>query len=250
MVLHRRELAWDGCLNVRDLGGHPTDDGGETRYGAIVRADSVRQLSEAGWAALVDYGINTIVDLRTDQELAADPPPADLPVDVAHVPFLVDDHDALAEAEAVGAAAPDDETATRDVYLVFLERFHANVAEAIGVIARAPEGGVAVHCQGGKDRTGLVVALLLRLAGVGEEEIGADYALSAERLQPRHEAWLAEADTDEERERLRRIYHGAAGAMIGVLEEIERRHGSVAEYLRAGGLGNDDLRLARARLRG
>src|SRR5262249_24471543 len=79
VALHRRELAWDGCLNVRDLGGHPTDDGGETRYGAVVRADSVRQLSDAGWAALVEYGVDTIVDLRMDQELAADPP-ADLPV--------------------------------------------------------------------------------------------------------------------------------------------------------------------------
>jgi protein-tyrosine phosphatase len=49
-----RRLDWEGCLNVRDLGGHPTEDGGETRMGAIVRADSVRQLTEAGWAALVD----------------------------------------------------------------------------------------------------------------------------------------------------------------------------------------------------
>jgi protein tyrosine/serine phosphatase len=249
VALHRRELAWDGCLNVRDLGGHPTADGGETRYGEIIRADSVRQLTDAGWTALVDYGVRTIVDLRMAQELEADPP-AELPVDVIHVPFLVDDPEALAEAEAVGAAAPDDTTATRDVYLVFLERFRANVANAIRVVARAPEGGVAVHCQGGKDRTGLVSALLLRLAGVDEEEIGADYALSAERLQSRHDAWLDEAETDEERERIRRISDCAAESMIGVLEEVESRHGSVAGYLGAGGLADDDLRVARARLRG
>jgi protein tyrosine/serine phosphatase len=249
VALHRRELAWDGCLNVRDLGGHRTADGGETRYGAIVRADSVRQLTDAGWTALVDYGVRTIVDLRMEQERDADPP-AKLPVEVVHVPFLVDDPEALAEAEAVGAAAPDDTTATRDVYLVFLERFNANVANAIRVVARAPEGGVAIHCQGGKDRTGLISALLLRLAGVGEEEIGADYALSAERLQARHAVWFDEAETHEERERIRRLSECAAESMIGVLGEVERRRGSVDAYLRAGGLADDDLRVARARLRG
>jgi protein tyrosine/serine phosphatase len=248
VVLHRRELVWDGCLNVRDLGGHPTIDGGETRYGAVVRADSVRQLSDAGWAALVDYGVKTIVDLRMDEELAEDPP-ADVPVDVVHVPFLVSDPEVQAEAEALGAAAPDDTIATRDVYLLFLERFRANVARAIRVVAHAPDGAVAVHCQGGKDRTGLVSALLLRLAGVADGEIGADYALSSERLQPRHEAWLAEAESEAERERLRRVFHGAAEAMVGVLEEIDRRYGSVEDYLRAGGLDDDELERARARLR-
>ena len=74
-----RNLAWDGLLNARDLGGHPTGDGGETRWGQVVRADSVRQLSDEGWQAVVDYGIRTVVDLRSDEELAADPP-AELPV--------------------------------------------------------------------------------------------------------------------------------------------------------------------------
>ena len=59
-----RDLIWDGCLNVRDLGGLPLAGGGETPYGAIVRSDSVSQLSEAGWRALVDYGIRTVINLR------------------------------------------------------------------------------------------------------------------------------------------------------------------------------------------
>jgi hypothetical protein len=63
-----RDLTWDGCLNVRDLGGLPTADGGETRSGAIVRADSVQQLNKAGWQALVDHGIGTVIDLRGDHE--------------------------------------------------------------------------------------------------------------------------------------------------------------------------------------
>src|SRR5206468_8651090 len=96
------------------------------------------------------------------------------------------------DLEAAVKAAPDVATATRDVYLIFLERFNENVAAAIRAVANAPEGGVVIHCAGGKDRTGLLTAFLLHLAGVGTDEIAADYALSEERLRPRHEQWLAQ----------------------------------------------------------
>jgi protein-tyrosine phosphatase len=248
-LLRSRDLDWDGCLNVRDLGGHRTEDGGETRYGAVVRADSIRQLTDAGWATAVDYGVRTIVDLRADVELEADPP-ADLPVDVVHVPFFQDDEEAFADVEAAASAAPDNVAATRAVYLVFLERFAENVAAAIVAVARAPEGGVVVHCMGGKDRTGLVTAFLLHIAGVDIEQIAADYALSEERLQPRLDAWLEEAGTEAERERMRRVAATPAESMVGVLEELERRHGSIEAFLQASGLTDEDLRLARERLRG
>jgi protein-tyrosine phosphatase len=137
----RRELLWEGCLNVRDLGGHRTADGGETRYGAVVRADSVRRLTEAGWRAAVDYGVRTVIDLRADEELEADPP-RDLPVEVLHVPFMEDNEDAFAEVEAVARAAAesaeDVAARTRDVYLIFLEHFKHNVAAALRAVARAP----------------------------------------------------------------------------------------------------------------
>ena len=254
MTVHRRELAWEGCLNVRDLGGHRTADGGETRYGAVVRADSVRQLTEAGWQAAVDYGIRTVVDLRGDHELDADPP-AELPVDVFHVPFMEEDEAAFEEVQAVaraaGEAAGDDVARrTRDVYFVFLEHFKQNVAAGLRAVAHAPEGGVVVHCAGGKDRTGLLTALLLHLAGVDAEQIGADYGLSEERLRPRHDVWIAEAETEAERERLRRVLQSPAASMVGVLAALEERYGGVEGYLRAAGVTDEELELARARLRG
>ena len=231
-----RDLLWDGLLNVRDLGGHPTEDGGETRYDSIIRADSVRQLSDQGWAALVDYGVQTIVDLRTNDELAADPP-AELPVEVLHIPFFETDTDDWKEIEArleaAARSAPDVPSATREVYLIFLEHFGRNVAAAIRAVANAPEGGVVIHCAGGKDRTGLLTALLLHVAGVGIDEIAADYALSEERLRPRHEQWFAEAESEEELERLKRMSQTPAESIEGVFEELERRYGSVEGYLRA-----------------
>jgi protein-tyrosine phosphatase len=247
-----RDLVWDGCLNVRDLGGHPTRDGGETRFGEIVRSDSVRQLTDAGWAALVNHGVRTVVDLRGDHEREEDPP-AELPVEVLHVPFFEaseqewDEIDA--ELEAAAAAAPDAATSTREVYLIFLERFRNNVAAGIRAVANAPEGGVVIHCAGGKDRTGLLVAFLLHVAGVPKAEIAADYALSEERLRPRHEGWFAAAESEEELERLRRIAQTPAESILGVFEELERRHGGVEQYLRSAGVTDEELARARARLR-
>jgi protein-tyrosine phosphatase len=245
---HDRDLVWDGCVNVRDLGGHRTEDGGETKFGAVVRADSIRKLSDAGWKALVDYGIRTIVDLRSERELQADPP-AELPVDVIHVPFVEKDAAFDSDAASAREAAPDDATATRDVYLILLDRFHRNVAAAVGAVANAPEGGVVVHCRGGKDRTGLATALLLRLAGVGLDEIGADYALSGERLRPKLEAWFAEAADDTELERMRRFAATPAAAMVGVLQEVERRYADVEGFLLAGGAREGTGDRVRARLR-
>jgi protein-tyrosine phosphatase len=244
-----RNLAWDGLLNARDLGGHPTEDAGETRWGAVVRADSVRQLTDEGWRAVVDYGVRTIVDLRSDEELAEDPP-AELPIDAIHVSFFDNRPEVFDEVEAAGAAAADHAEATRDVYVIFLEHFRANVAAAIRAVANAPEGGVVVHCHGGKDRTGLVSAFLLRLAGVPIEEIATDYSLSEERLRTRHEEWFAEAADEAELERLHRISKTPASSMVQVLEELERRYGSIAGYLKAGGATDEDVERARARLRG
>jgi protein-tyrosine phosphatase len=248
-----RDLVWDGCLNVRELGGLPTKDGAETQFGAVVRADSVRQLSQEGWQALVDHGVRTVIDLRGDHERAEDPP-AELPVEVVHVPFMEaseGEWDEIAEElDAAVAAAPDAAVATRDVYLIFLERFRSNVARAVRAIAHAPAGGVVIHCAGGKDRTGLLSAFLLHVGGVGDEEIAADYALSEERLRPWHEVWFAAAESEEELERLRRTAQTPAASMTGVFAELERRYGGVEPYLRGAGVTDEELGLIRARLRG
>jgi protein-tyrosine phosphatase len=243
-------LSWDGCVNIRDLGGHPTEDGRTTRFGAVVRADSVRLLSDTGWAALLEYGVSRIVDLRFHSELAMDAP-RDIAVEVVHVPLLPEPGAAeWVEINAVGDAEPDALTAMRAVYLEFLERRRPQFGEAVAAVADAPAGAVVVHCFGGKDRTGLVVALLLRLAGVDLETIGADYALSGPNLRDQTAAWVAEAGDDVERERRTRIGTAPAEAMVAVLEELERRYGSVRGYLGAAGLPAQTLDAAAARLLG
>lgn len=244
----RRSLAWDGCSNVRDLGGHATEDGRVTRFGRVVRADSVRRLTDEGWRALTDYGVRTVVDLRYQAELDDDPP-LDLDVAVVHVSLFGEpDYERWQALDALGAAAENAAAATRAVYLEVAEEHRANLAKAVGTVAQAPPGGVVVHCHAGKDRTGLVTALLLRLAGVSRDDVAADYSLSERNLADLNAAWLAEAEDEAERERRRRIVATPAAAMGGILEELERRYGDIEGFLRAGGATDADLAAARSRL--
>ena len=242
-----RTLVWEGCLNVRDLGGHRTESGGVTRYGAVVRADNVRRLSDAGWEALADYGIRTIVDLRRPDECAADPP-RELPLTVVQSTLFGGDLAYWERLNDVNDAAPDDTSFVRDAYVGFLADFPENISAAVGAVADADEGGVLVHCMGGKDRTGVVSALVLRVAGVPVEDAAADYALSADNLAPRLQEWLDEAPDEVERRRRVRWSATPADAMAQVLDEVDRRWGGAREYLRAGGLSDEQLDRLAARL--
>ena len=231
-----RDLVWDGCSNVRDLGGHATGDGGTTRFGAVVRSDSRAHLTDAGWETLLAYGVSRIVDLRRDDELADDPPRA-AEVEVVHVSLMagIEPGDPgwaamVAEAEA----APD----ALGEYVVFydwvLERCAPAIVGALAAVASAPTGAVVVHCVGGKDRTGIVAALLLRLCGASLDDVDADYALTEMRLRPT----LGEVAT------------APAGAMATVLARLEHRHGSAEAYLATAGLAPEAIEALRARLCG
>ena len=205
-----------------------------------MRADSLRLLSPEGWAALVDYGVGTIIDLRTDGERDADPP-AELPVDVVHISVMdLDDDETVAILEEARSTA--------EFYILALDRFRDRFAAVIAAVADAPPGAVVVHCQAGKDRTGLVSALLLRLAGVDIETIAADYGLSAANLAPRLDIWLEQAADEDERERMRSTSLTEPEYMVEVLTELDRRFGGVERYLLAGGATREDLAAVRRRL--
>ena len=180
-----------------------------------MRSDSVRNLSDDGWRAVVDYGVRTVLDLRFDLE-REDDPPRELPVDVVHLSLFGELDEAWWNGlDARAAAAGSPVAATQLVYTELLELRGPEMAAAVTTVAEAPPGAVLVHCVGGKDRTGLVSAFLLRLAGVAVDDIAADYALSAEYLAPRHEQWIAGAADEAERERMRRIAATPAESMQG-----------------------------------
>ena len=241
-------LAWEGCLNVRDLGGLATEDGRRTRHGAIVRADNIRKLTDTGWRSLAEHGVRRIVDLRMPVELAADEP-RDVDIEVVHVSLFGAgmDEEYLAELDAHLASVDDVADHYAYSYVDWLERYREHFGRAFAAVADA-DGTVLVHCMGGKDRTGIVSALLLRLAGVPLATIGEDYAVTAGNLEPSTSRWIPAIEDEAERAKWARLAATPAIAMERVVREVEERYGDVASYLRAAGLSDAQIDRLRGRL--
>lgn len=216
---------------MRDLGGLPLADGGETAYGVVVRADSIRKLTEEGWRAVADYGVRLAIDLRSDGELADDPP-VELPIEVKHFPVNGDEVAAVAEWRTM-----------EEAYAGLLGRFGPQFAGAVSAIAHA-DTPVVIHCHGGRDRTGLVSALILQLAGVDIATIAADHERSDDFLSVWWQPWYDDAADEAERERRVRVTQMPVGAMADVLADIDAR-----DYLLAGGASEEDLDTLMVRLR-
>ena len=172
-----RDLDWAACGNVRDLGGLPAADGGRIRRGALVRADSLARLDADGWAALEAHGVRTVIDLRNDDEVGDDDAPR--PASITTVRFPLD---GMEDTAFWDQWMHRPEFGTPHYYGPWLERFPDRAGRVLEAIARAEPGGVAYHCVGGRDRTGLVTMLLLAFAGVPAELAAADYALSLEHV--------------------------------------------------------------------
>ncbi len=174
-----------GCDNVRDLGGLPTLDGAATRHGVFLRADSVQTLTDADVILLREtFGLRTIIDLRAREEAAREGrgPLAEEPIDYHNLSFL--------PGEWVMPDDPRFPTIVRDLdsadriehYLDYLRLAGPAVAQALRVLAQPTTGPALFHCAAGKDRTGVLAALLLSIAGVDREAIVADYAQTNERI--------------------------------------------------------------------
>jgi protein-tyrosine phosphatase len=238
MMTEPLHLEWQGVFNVRDLGGHRTGSGATTSRGALVRADSPMRLSTRGWNSLREYGIRTIVDLRDPQVETGTYRHRAEGMDIVRVP-LFDLGDVEFWTPLRGESDPV------RLYRSALARWPAQFGAAVRAVAHARPGCVLVHCQVGKDRTGLVAALILSALGVRPEDVAADYGLSAERLGPLYERWggrgeLAAAGAHTQ---MSLAAESPVPAVFELLETLD-----VVEYLHGAGLTDSDLARLRERL--
>ncbi len=245
-----RSLLWEGCFNVRDLGGLQTATGGRTRPGAIVRGDNIRNLTEAGWRAALDHGVRHVVDLRFAAEREGEPaPPAE--IDVVGI-SLFGTRDPVIEGRIAERLMETDDTGAAHArfYIRTLEGRPEAVAAAVTAVASAdPERGVVIHCFAGKDRTGIVSALVLAVAGVVDDAIAQDYAESAPNMRHLFDDWVSAAGDERARELRRRLAAAEVSTMRLVLEWLHAAGGASA-YLDDAGVSATDLERLRERLLG
>ncbi len=257
-----RWIELDGLVNMRDLGGLPTSDGGHTASGRLIRSDNLQDLSPADVEHLVDaLGVTDIVDLRTDAEVHVEGPGPLREIESLthhHHSLLAekreDDPDAVAAKALVLPWRDEKRKKTRDArfwadhYLGYLSARPDSVSAALRVVADA-EGAAVVHCAAGKDRTGTVVAMALDVAGVPREEIVADYVLTAERIEqiigrllprPSYGEALAKQSIAEQVPR--------AESIEAILSALDDGYGGAAGWLLAHGWSEAEVERLRRRL--
>jgi protein-tyrosine phosphatase len=218
----------------------------------VIRSDNVASLTPAGRQAMTDYGVATVIDLRSESEVKGAPGP----------PFSEFQSTSPATAIADGAIPVyvnipliDDATAhilneapaMPERYMLMLERCHAAFGAVFDAIA-ATDDPVLFHCFAGKDRTGLVAALMLALAGVDPEAIGADYAETDVQLAGRYEEWLAKA-APERLETMRDELRCPPEWMLSALDHVQQKWGGVESYLEAAGLSQTAITRLQAKLK-
>ncbi|MGW6281904.1 tyrosine-protein phosphatase [Kribbella sp. NPDC055071] len=230
------DLDWPGCRNARDVGGLPTADGRTIRAGVLIRSESLQYLTPEGVEAVRRSPVTRILDLRGDDEVAI-APTAFTGTPLAVRQALQDPADPEHGQATIVAAC-----------IVMLDRRPELFAAAVKAIADEPEGAVVVHCHGGKDRTGMVVALALSVAGVPEDVIVADYFLTQSRLAPWLEEQLAaEPDVSRHPEMIE-FRDTRAESLVAILRHLDEKYGGPEAYLRHGGLTTEDLDRLRDRL--
>jgi len=206
-------------------------DGGVTRSRVLVRSDHLGLLNPSGRESLHAYGVTTVLDLRSDGEIAQAPSPfaAGVGATYIHRP-LIDDKN----MNNIG-----DATDMMERYLFILDNRPEAFADVFTTLAHA-QGTVLFHCFAGKDRTGLVAAMLLTLADVSPEVIAADYGETDIQLAKQYEIWINEAEPDR-RESFRNELRCPPERILGVLEHLGRKWGGVAGYLEAAGMTAGDI---------
>ncbi len=231
-----------GAANFRDLGGLPTEDGGRIRPGLLFRSDTLQELTEADVDRLVHgLGLRLVVDLRAPGEVEVEGRGLLEDAGVRHINLALNSRD----ERAIPDLAAD--TLVRH-YLGYLAVSAQAAAQVVRVLADDGMPAV-VHCAAGKDRTGVVTALVLRALRVPPEVVAEDYARSAQavpqilarlRRLPSYAARIDLLPAD--------VHACSAGTMVDFLAAVDTQYGSIEAFLRTAGLEDDVVPRLRERL--
>jgi protein-tyrosine phosphatase len=236
-----QRLSVTGAYNLRDLGGYPAPGGRSVCYGRFLRSDSLHDLTSSDVDLLLDYGVRTVIDLREKEEAALEPGRLHgIPgVTVHEVPILA------ALAPALGGSLPAN---LADTYLLCTRHCTSALRTVFQLMGNAAGGAILFHCAVGKDRTGIVAALLLELAGVPREAILEDYAASGVFLKPLVERLVRQYARDPSTGVHPDFLICDPRNMERLLESLDREHGGAEAYLRTVGVPGEVLSRLRERI--
>jgi protein-tyrosine phosphatase len=232
-----RQIQLHGLFNMRDLGGYPTASGSKVAWGKLFRSDALSKLDSDDVAIVAGLGLRTIVDLRTHVEAEAAPSVlGGLPAQTTHVSLLMGDLQALPiELQAI--------------YYYMIDECGSSIGEAIKLLCGEASLPALVHCSAGKDRTGIISALVLAVLGVPDEMIAADYALSAINLDPASTPVIGQLQAATGLgERLTATLLASPPQLILDVLNRAREAGSVEDYLLAHGVTPAELDTLRTSL--
>ncbi len=231
-----RHVALAGVHNFRDLGGYPTVDGGTTRWRTLFRADGLDRLTADDLDVLRPMGLRTVIDLRTQHELDAGAFPVDHhPVTFHHLSILDQTWDR-------------DDAVTDDLAENFLHQAYTNMladgaarfATAFEFLAGQDALPAVFHCTAGKDRTGLLAALVLGTLGVPDDVIVEDYALTQASMDRIMERLRSDPEKAVYLDAVPAAFFAADPvAMARVIGDLVAAHGSIRGYVQSIGVGDD-----------
>lgn len=234
-----RLLQLEGAFNVRDIGGYETAGGSAVQRGRLFRADGLHKLTESDQTSLLGRGVRTIIDLRHGDELQQN---RNVFADSGEVSY----HNVSLINPATTMAA--NIRSLGDMYKNMLDECGPQLRQVFELISGAEGEGVLFHCAAGKDRTGVVAALLLDLAGVPVQTIAADYAETETNLLPLMEKFRAEMPESMQGMNYDAFLGSAPENMELMLDHLHRVYGGAESYLQSIGINGTQITALKQRL--
>lgn len=248
MMAGKRHLPVEGAFNIRDLGGYETRAGNPIPWRRFLRSDSLHRIAPHEIRRLHDEGLRAVIDLRTGTEVAAAPNPFAAFPDVRYLNLpLFDD----LSPQSLSEAAQEGDHPLFTFYMTALETRGDAICQILTEMAQIDDGAVLFNCTAGKDRTGIIAALLLGIAGVDRKEIIADYALTAEFIPDLVAEFLdISRAKGGDTESYARMLESPAETLAATMDAIRQKYGTFRTYLQSINLPESVRETLRARLNG